>query len=83
MKTNQFNYDFGVKGEDIRQGLKIFGRTNIEYQHDDNRIHSIYIGTKIGAVPDYLQMDFGLDSKVGGIYSACEKDLADERGNEV
>ena len=93
MKTNQFNYDFGIEGEHIRRGLKVFGRTNIEYDYDDSKIYAIHIESKIGAVPHYLQMDFDLDCKINGIYAACEQDLAEDNwiytglggktGNEV
>ena len=85
MKTNQFNYDFGHEGEHIRRDLIIFGRTNIQYDYvdDDSKIYSIHIETKIGAVPEWLQMDFALDCKINGIYTACERDLVEGRGNEV
>ena len=83
MKTNQFNYDFGIEGEHIRQGLKVFGRTNVEYDYDDSKVYAIHIESRVGAVPDYLQMDFDLPCKINGIYSACETDLAEGKGNEV
>ena len=68
-------YDFGIEGEFIRRDLKIYCNKNIEFDYEDNRVHSIHVETFVGAVPMLSEMDLGIPHHGKGVYEACIKHL--------
>jgi len=77
METSEFKYDFGIEGEFIRRNLRIYGNTNIEFDHCDGEVHAVHVETFIGAVPNWEQIDFSIPHHHSGIYEACERHLTD------
>ena len=74
-----FKHNFGIKGEEIRKGLKIYGNVNVEFDVVDDKVSAVYVETKIGANPQWLKVDLSLPCTLDGIYTACERHLTDIR----
>ena len=71
MKTKEFFHQFD--GEEIQEGKKIYGKWDVSYDYEDNRVFDIYVSDTTKTA-DYLLVDLELPGK---LYRICEQDLAE------